>query len=339
MNNLINILSGKKEIVKIPIWLMRQAGRYLPEYKLLRKEANNFLSFCYNPNLAMEATLQPIRRFDLDAAIIFSDILVIPDSIGVNVAFEESHGPMLEPIRSIKDLDLCLEKKQLSKLDPIYTAIEKTKEKLPKNIPLIGFSGGAWTLASYIVEGKLTKDFSIIKPLYYNNPEFIKYLIDNLVENISKHLINQIKAGVDILQIFDSWAGVLTGNDYEELIIKPTQEIIKKVRNIYPHIPIISFPRMSGLNIQKFVKLVDCDAVSVDQYSSLNLISNEKLVQGNLDPLVLLSNSKDFIKRRVDDILVNMKDINFIFNLGHGVVPNTPPENVEFLVNYVKNYR
>jgi uroporphyrinogen decarboxylase len=302
-------------------------------------ETKGFLDLCYNSNLAAEATLQPIRRFNLDAAIIFSDILVIPDSMGIKVVFKEKEGPILESITSKKELDNAFDKRNADKLNSVYIAIEKVKENLPKNISLIGFAGGAWTLASYIVEGKLSKDFSIVKSTYYNNKDFFNYLINELVENISFHLINQIKAGVDVVQIFDSWAGMLSGEDYAHLVIKPTQKIIEKVRSIYPKIPIICFPRMSGFNYEKFCSLVDCDAVSVDQYVPLKLfkaMNNQKIIQGNLDPIILLSNSKELIKKRVDNIFDQMENDNFIFNLGHGVVPKTPPENVEFLVNYVK---
>lgn len=337
--SLLKIFSNPSENANIPIWLMRQAGRYLPEYQKLRQNSKHFLDLCYNPDLAAEATLQPLRRFDLDAAIIFSDILVVPDSMGIKVVFKEQQGPVLEPISTKEELDNALNKKNKNKLDSVYQAIEKVKENLPENVSLIGFAGGAWTLASYIVEGKLSKDFSTVKASYYNNKFFFNRLINELVENISLHLINQIKSGVDVIQIFDSWSGMLAGDDYEQLVIKPTQEIIAKVRSIYPNIPIICFPRMSGFNYEKFCLSVDCNAISVDQYVPLKLfkgLNNQKIIQGNLDPIILLSNSKILIKERVDYIFDQMENVNFIFNLGHGVVPKTPPENVEFLVNYVK---
>ncbi len=329
----------KKDSSNIPIWLMRQAGRYLPEYRKVRQETKHFLDLCYNSDLACEVTLQPIRRFNLDAAIIFSDILVIPDAMGIKVRFKENQGPVLEEIQTKEALNTALSRKNKEKLLPIYEAIRKTKAQLPKDVALIGFSGGAWTLASYVVEGKLSRDLSIVKPVYYNSHNFFDKLIEHLIENIAEHLINQIKAGAEIIQIFDSWAGMLAGEDYENLVIRPTQEIIKKVKAIYPNIPIICFPRMSGLQYKKFCQEVDCQAIGIDQYMSLDWIKNHnngKIIQGNLDPLVLLSNSKDFIKRKADLILEVMKGERFIFNLGHGVIPNIPPENVEFLVNYVK---
>jgi len=338
MNNpLLNILFKNNNI---PIWLMRQAGRYLPEYREVRKNAGSFLDLCYNPELACEVTLQPIRRFDLDAAIIFSDILVIPDAIGVSLVFEEQKGPILEKVQTRDDLKKISIKKDKKKLEKVYQAIRDTRAKLPKEKPLIGFSGAFWTIASYMVEGSISKDLSVIKSIYYNDKNFFSELMELLVEEISNHLINQVKAGVDLLQIFDSWAGMLINEDYQELVIKPTKAIIEKVKKIYPEIPVICFPRMSGLQYEIFCKEVDCQAISIDQYMPLSWIKNHnngKIIQGNLDPLVLLSNSKDLIKNRVDAILEQMAHNKFIFNLGHGVVQKTPPENVEFLVNYIRN--
>ena len=340
--NILKLLTKKESKENIPIWLMRQAGRYLPEYQKIRKETKGFLDLCYNPDLACEVTLQPIRRFNLDAAIIFSDILVIPDAMGIKVRFEENYGPILESIKTEKELKDAFTKKDTQKLIPVYQAIEKVKDKLSKNVALIGFSGGAWTLAAYIVEGKISRDLSTTKITYYNNRLFFDLLIEHLVENIAQHLINQIKAGVEIVQIFDSWGGLLMGDDYQQLIIKPTQAIIKKVRNIFPNIPIICFPRMSGLQYKEFCLEVDCQAISVDQYISLDFIKNNhnnKVIQGNLDPLVLFSNSTDLIKKRIDNILKATEGESLIFNLGHGVLPKTPIENVEFLVNYIKGHQ
>lgn len=336
---ILDILNKNNTSTNIPIWLMRQAGRYLPEYRKIRSETKDFLDLCYNSDLACEVTLQPIRRFNLDAAIIFSDILVVPDAMGIKVEFKENEGPILEKIQNKESLKIALTKQNNNKLSPVYEAIKKTKDQLPEDVALIGFSGGAWTIASYMVEGKLSRDLSVIKPIYYNDKYFFDMLIEHLIENISQHLINQVKAGAEILQIFDSWSGMLVGEDYENLIIKPTQKIIERVKAIYPKIPIICFPRMSGLQYEKFCQEVDCQAIGIDQYMSLDWInqhSNGKIIQGNLDPLVLLSESKDFIKRRTDLILESMKGENFIFNLGHGVIPKISPENVEFLVNHIK---
>ena len=341
-NSLLNLLYKKSKGNDIPIWLMRQAGRYLPEYRDIRKDAKNFLELCYNSDLACEITLQPTRRFKLDAAIIFSDILVIPDALGVKVEFQEKKGPILEKIQTKEELNKALKKANSEKLKPVYQAIRDTREKLPQEKALIGFSGAAWTIAAYMVEGHLSKDLSVVKAIYYNDRAFFQQLIEVLVEKISKHLIKQVDAGADLLQIFDSWGGMLVGEDYQNLVIKPTQAIIANVRKIYPNIPIICFPRMSGLQYEKFCAEVDCQAVSVDQYMPLAWVkkhSNGKIIQGNLDPLVLLSKSTNLIKERVDIILEQMDDAPFIFNLGHGVVQTTPPENVEFLVNYIKQQR
>lgn len=321
-----------------PIWLMRQAGRYLPEYKELRKNAKNFLDFCYNHDMAVEATLQPLRRFNLDAAIIFSDILVIPDSMGIKVEFLENHGPLIEEVETIEKLNLALEKENNDKLENIYKAIKSTKNQLPQNKALIGFVGGAWTIACYMVEGKLTKDFSKIKKIYYTNKEYINHLIDVLIDRIANHLIKQIEAGADIVQIFDSWAGIVAAEDYQDLVINPNKKIIEKVKSIYPEVKIICFPRMSGINYKNFCEQVNCDAIGVDQFTPISWISRNsknKIIQGNLDPLILQGN-ESLIKNAVDNIFYSMKGKNFIFNLGHGVVPNTNPEKVRFLINYVK---
>ena len=321
-----------------PIWLMRQAGRYLPEYRDLRKNASNFLDFCYNPEMAMEATLQPLKRFDLDAAIIFSDILVIPDSMGLKVEFLENHGPLLETVENLEKLNDSLKKSNSENLKNIYKAINLTRNQLPQNKALIGFAGGAWTIACYMVEGKLTKDFSKIKKIYYSNKEYIIHLLDILVDRIADHLIKQIEAGADLIQIFDSWAGMVPAEDYNDLIINPNQKIVKKVKALYPEIKIICFPRMSGMNYKSFCEQVNCDAIGVDQFIPISWVcenSNKKIIQGNLDPLILLGD-EELIKNRVDNIFNKMNGKNFIFNLGHGVVPNTDPEKVRFLINYVK---
>jgi len=259
--------------------------------------------------------------------------------MGIKVDFKEAQGPVLEKIQNRESLNQALKFSNKEKLNLVYQAIEKTKKQLPENIALIGFSGGAWTLASYIVEGKLSKDLSEVKAVYYNNPSFFEELIEYLIEDIAEHLINQIKYGAEIIQIFDSWAGMLIDDDYKNLVIKPTQKIIEKVKAVYTDIPIICFPRMSFMQYEIFCNEVNCDAIGIDQYMSLEWIKNHcngKIIQGNLDPLVLLSKSKNLIKDRIDKILEIMKDKRFIFNLGHGVVPKTPPENVEFLVNYIK---
>lgn len=335
---ILEIFQNKNK-VNHPVWLMRQAGRYLPEYRKIRSQTKSFLDLCYDVEFAKEVTLQPIRRFNLDAAIIFSDILVIPDAMGIEVNFKENEGPVLGAIQDISQLKEALTKKELEKLNPVYQALAKVKQELPSNVGLIGFSGAPWTLASYIVEGKLSKDFSTVKSIYYNDKKFFSALINHLTENVIYHLKKQIEAGAEIIQIFDSWAGMLIEEDYLELVIKPTKVIVNELKKTYPNIPIICFPRMSGFNYQKFCQEIDCDAIGIDQYVSLKWVKeicNDKIIQGNLEPLVLLSKSQDLIKEKIDKIFDCLGDTNFIFNLGHGVVPKTPVENVEFLVNYVK---
>lgn len=322
-----------------PIWIMRQAGRYLPEYLQIRKEAKNFLDFCYNEELACEATLQPIRRYNFDSAIIFSDILVIPDNLGIKVNFIEKEGPIIEPVRNINDL-LKLTKPSENKLFKTYKAINMVRNKLDKTISLIGFSGGIWTLYAYITEGKGSKDLSIARSIFYNDQEFFKKITEILILETANHLIKQVKAGADIIQIFDSYASMVREQDYEKLIIEPTNKLIDIFKKECPSTPIICFPRGSGNNYKKFCEQVNCDVIGVDQFTDLNWmreICGSKIIQGNLDPAILLCTSVDLIKENVDFIIKAMDGKKFIFNLGHGILPSTPTENVNFLVNYIKN--
>jgi len=341
MNKLIlETILEQNTTKKIPIWLMRQAGRYLPEYREIRKSKNSFLEMCYDSKMASEITLQPIRRFGFDAAIIFSDILVIPDSLGIKVEFKENHGPVLHEIGDIYSLKNALKNRNHENLEQVYKAIKITKENLSKETAMIGFAGAPWTIAAYIVEGKISKDLSKIKSIFYNDRNFILALIETLVDAISEHLIKQIEAGAEIVQIFDSWAGTLAGEDYKELIIKPTQEIISRVKKVQPNIPIICFPRMSGINYQKFCEEVNCDVIGVDQITPLSWvrkISNGKVIQGNLDPIVLTSKSNELLKSKIDVILEEMENESFIFNLGHGITPQASIENVEFLISYLRS--
>lgn len=318
-----------------PIWMMRQAGRYLPEYRETRKQVNNFLEMCYTPELATKVTLQPIDRFDFDAAIIFSDILVIPDSLGVDVNFIEGQGPLLTNKYPIKDLKL-----NLSKLAPVYEAISQTRALLSNDKALIGFAGAPWTLAAYIIEGKSSKDFQKSRLFMLNNPQEFALLINLLETTISEHLINQIKAGADIVKIFDSWSGILNPYDFRQWVIEPTKRIINNIRGIYPHIPIICFPRGAGLMYQDYIKETKADIVALDQFVPIewaaNSLATENIIlQGNLDPLYLLCEDQEILKKEVLRITKSMNK-PYIFNLGHGILPNTPIENVQLMVDLIR---
>ena len=320
---------------KKPVWFMRQAGRYLPEYKKVRATTNSFLEFCYNPELASKVTMQPIDRFDFDAAIIFSDILVIPDALGQQVEFIKGQGPVLQPIKDgVDGLNFNKEK-----LDPVYEAIKLTRSELSTDKSLIGFAGSPWTLATYMIEGKGSRDFASVRQLAYEDEGYFSEIIDILVDSVSQHLIGQVNAGVDVLQLFDSWSGVLPWNQFEKWVISPTAKIVEKVKSIHPEIPIIGFPKGCGTFYPDYAKDTGVDAVSFDFCVRPKWVKDNINipVQGNLDP-ILLASDKEAAMREAKTILDVMADQPFIFNLGHGILPHTPIENVESIVNLVKNY-
>jgi uroporphyrinogen decarboxylase len=324
----------------IPIWFMRQAGRYLPEYMEVRKNFSDFLELCYNSKKAAEITIQPITRFEFDSAIIFSDILVLPHALGWKVVFEKGEGPVLQKFESDKDLRI-LDKKFDKKINNIYDTVSIVRKSLDKNKSLIGFAGSPWTVVSYMLEGKGKQDFSVSKNFLYTRRNLSLQLIDIITDKTVEYLSGQIDAGVDVIQLFDSWSGVLSGEEYEDFVIKPTKKIINSIKGKYPEIPIIGFPRCSGYLYQEYIDKTNIDAIGVDQFVPIHIMKKwqEKIVvQGNLDPFVLFSN-KDVIERKANNILSELGNKNFIFNLGHGIFPNTPVENVEFLVNYVRNYK
>ncbi len=324
----------------IPIWFMRQAGRYLPEYIEIRKNSSDFLELCYDSEKAKKVTLQPIDRFDFDAAIIFSDILVLPHALGWKVAFKKGEGPILQKFETDKDL-LHINNDFDKKINCIYDTVNKVRLSLDKNKSLIGFAGSPWTVASYMLEGKGKQDFSVSKNFLYNKKKLALQLIDIITEKTIEYLLGQISAGVDIIQLFDSWAGVLSGGEYEDFVIKPTKKIVSLVKRKYPSLPIIGFPRGSGYLYQEYIDQTDIDAIGVDQFVPINTMKKWQdniIVQGNFDPVLLLG-KKDIIEKKANDILTCLDSKNFIFNLGHGILPNTPIENVQFLVNYVRNYQ
>jgi uroporphyrinogen decarboxylase len=355
MNNIINILLNYQKLInnknsdfyqkkEIPIWIMRQAGRYLPEYREIRSKVDNFLDLCYNPKLASEITLQPIKRFNLDAAIIFSDILTIPDALGLKVEFLKNHGPKIEKI----DKDFNLSKLNINnidiKLSNVFEAISITKQKLPKDKALIGFSGSPFTLACYMIEGGGSKNFELVKRNIFQNSVFFKNLIDILIEAVTLYLIRQIEAGAEVLKLFDSWSGILPSNEFFYYVINSNARIVNNIKNKYPNIPIICFPRNCGVMMEDFAKNVPCDGLAIDQNFSVNWVANNlqdkynRVVQGNLDNYLLAFGSKDQIEKATKNIIDNLGKKPFIFNLGHGILPETPIENVEFLLKIVKNY-
>lgn len=340
MSNKKSPIYQKAKNGSIPIWLLRQAGRYMQEYMEIRRTEDNFLDLCYNTEKVVKITMQPINRYGLDSAIIFSDILIVPDALGWNVSFEKGEGPILDQFKSIDDLKK-ITKNLKPKINNIYESIAKTRSILGNDISLIGFCGSPWTVMSYMLEGKGKQDFSVSKQFLYNKKDIAHRLLEILIDATIEHLLNQISAGSDIVMLFDSWAGMLTSEEYDKFIIYATKKIVYAIKEIYPDIPVIGFPRCSGYLYEKYIEETLIDIVSVDQFIPLEVMSkwqNKIIIQGNMDPVALLS-SKSYIQYKIDEILLKLERKNFIFNLGHGILQNTPVENVEFLVNYIKSKR
>jgi len=325
-----------------PFWLMRQAGRYLPEYREVRSKSRNFLDFCYTPDLAVEATLQPLRRYNFDAAILFSDILVVPDALGQKVAFKEGEGPVLEPVRSADDVGLLNGNRLHDHLAPVYETVSRLASSIPKTTTLIGFSGAPWTLATYMVEGHGSKDFAAARTWAfegtYENNGFAD-LISLLVDAVSEYLIAQADNGAEALQLFDTWAGVLSPSQFERWVIEPTAEIIRRVRAAHGEVPIIGFPRGAGVLYPEFVRRTGVDGVSLDNGVppdwAAETIQPLCTVQGNLDNMALLAGGTA-METEAAQILDALAGGPFIFNLGHGILPQTPPEHVARLAEIIR---
>ena len=315
-----------------PVWFMRQAGRYLPEYRELRAKAGSFLDLCFTPEWAAEATLQPIRRFHFDAAILFSDILVVPHALGRTVTFEVGEGPRLEPLDDAAKLGTLAASADDEVFAPVYEAVRRVKAALPAGVALLGFCGAPWTVATYMVAGRGTPDQAPARILAYREPEGFARMIDILVEVSSRYLVEQLKAGADAVQIFDTWAGVLPPAEFARWSIAPTRAIIENVRREIPDGKIIGFPRGAGASLGAYVDQVPINAVSLDWTAEPGFvrerIQSRVAVQGNLDPLVLLAGGAA-LNRAVDDILENYGRGPLIFNLGHGILPETPIAHVE----------
>lgn len=326
-----------------PIWLMRQAGRYLPEYRATRTEAGGFLNLCYTPALAAEVTLQPIRRYGFDAAILFSDILVVPDALGQAVRFEEGEGPRLDPIRSAADLAQLDPGATDEKFALVAETVARLRQDLPAETALIGFCGAPWTVATYMVQGRGSPDQAEARLWAYRDPEGFATLMDILVEASIDYLDRQVQAGADCLQIFDTWAGTLPDDEFDRWVVGPTRQIREAIKDRHPDIPVIGFPRGAGAAVVWYVAETGVDGVGFDTAAPPFLMSetfdeDDVVVQGNLDPLLLVAGGSR-LDERVDEILDLMRGKRFIFNLGHGIVPQTPPEHVAQLVERVRSRR
>lgn len=324
-----------------PIWLMRQAGRYLPEYRETRAQAGSFLNLCYNPKLATEVAMQPIRRFDLDASILFSDILVVPHGLGQDVRFEEGKGPLLTPITSAQDYAAFDIDVMLDKLSPVYETVDRMRSALPKDVSLIGFTGAPWTVATYMLEGRSTREFMVAKTWAYSRQDDFAPLMALLVEAITAHLLAQVKAGADVLQIFDTWAGIFDDWGFENWVEKPIAKIIHSVKAVHPEVPILVFTRNAGARFDGLADRIGADGLALDCMVPLDwardVIQKQTLVQGNLDPIVLRIGGEG-MERSLTRILNALRGGKYIFNLGHGILPQTPPEHVAQLVNFVRNF-
>ena len=337
---LLRTLSGEYSAIP-PIWLMRQAGRYLPEYRAIREKTNNFLDLCFNPKLAAEVTLQPIRRFGFDAAIMFSDILVVPHALGQHVTFEAGEGPRLDPLKDPAALKRLRTEIDHTKLAPIYETIARVKPELPASVALLGFCGAPWTVATYMIAGCGTPDQAPARLFAYRHPEAFAKLIAMLTEASASYLVQQFAAGVDAVQIFDTWAGVLPAGEFRKWCIEPVARIVASVREHFPVARIIGFPRGAGTELQRYLDAVPIDAVGLDWMTELQFardyIQPLRTIQGNLDPLVLLAGGTA-LDHAVDAILEAFGRHPFIFNLGHGILPDTPIAHVERLIGRVRNH-
>jgi uroporphyrinogen decarboxylase len=324
------------------MWMMRQAGRYLPEYREVRAKAGGFLDLCFNPDFAAEVTMQPIRRFGFDAAIIFSDILVIPHALGRSVRFEAGEGPQLDPLDTPAKIQALATEADFTTLEPVYEALRRVRAELAPEIALIGFCGAPWTVATYMVAGQSMPDQAPPRMMAYRHPEAFAEIIDVLVDNSIQYLLGQLKAGADALQIFDTWAGVLPPREFERWSIEPTKRIVAGVRAQVPDAKIIGFPRGAGALLPAYVEATGVNAVSIDWAAEPSLIrervQNRVAVQGNLDPLALIAGGA-VLDRAVDDVLANYAQGRLIFNLGHGIQPETPIAHVEQMVNRVRGYK
>jgi uroporphyrinogen decarboxylase len=322
--------------------MMRQAGRYLPEYREVRAKAGGFLDLCFTPEYAAEVTLQPIRRFNFDAAIIFSDILVIPHALGRSVQFEAGEGPRLEPLDTPEKVKTLALHADFNKLEPVFEALRRVRLQLDPGIALIGFCGAPWTVATYMVAGQGTPDQAPARMMAYQHADAFSEIIDVLVENSIRYLLGQLKAGADALQIFDTWAGVLPPREFARWSTAPTRRIVEGVRRQVPDAKIIGFPRGAGALLPGYAETTGVDAVSIDWAAEPSLIrervQNRIAVQGNLDPLALMAGGAA-LDRAVDDVLINYAQGRLIFNLGHGILPETPIAHVEQMLKRVRAHK
>ncbi len=334
--SLLRVLAGET-LATPPVWIMRQAGRYLPEYRAIREEAGGFLELCYNPDYATEVTLQPIRRFSFDAAILFADILLIPQALGMKLWFETGEGPRLVPIDSasslkpIKDIHLTL--------SPVYETVSRLSSQLPAETTLIGFAGAPWTVATYMIAGKGTSDQGPARKLMLENPKAFSEIIDHVTDATIEYLSCQVEAGAEVIKIFDSWSGALGGSNFEKYALKPAMKISAELKKRHPGLPIIGFPKGSGGGYIQFAESGMFDGLALDTSVpaewARDVLQPKVAVQGNLDPMHMVIGGKtleDETKRLLDIL----GDGRYIFNLGHGITPDGDPKNIETMLNIIR---
>ncbi|MEN0041986.1 MAG: uroporphyrinogen decarboxylase [Pseudomonadota bacterium] len=332
----MRVIAGET-LERPPIWMMRQAGRYLPEYKETRKQAGGFLDLCYNPELAIEVTLQPIRRFGFDAAILFSDILVIPDALGIDVRFEEGRGPILQPV-DIEQINHLTSDGALEHLAPVLQTVEGLRAQLPAETTLLGFCGAPWTVATYMIAGHGTPDQGPARQFSLNDPDAFQKMIDVLVEASAAYLVAQLKAGADAVQIFDSWASVLDEAQFQQWCVAPVKVVVDKVRAEIPDAKIIGFPKGVGAFYGDYAAQTGIDMLGLDWTIPFNFakdLQKKTPVQGNLDPNRLIAGGRA-LDEGVDAILEHLGGGPLVFNLGHGITPQTEIAHVERMIARVR---
>lgn len=329
------------DVDRPPFWYMRQAGRYLPEYRKIREQSSGFLDMCYSPNKAMEVTLQPVRRYDMDAAILFSDILVVPHALGIGVDFIAGEGPKLEAHDTPEKIHMLGMTDIVANLSPVYEAVEMIADALPRDKTLIGFCGAPWTVATYVIEGGSSRDFTKTRTLALCERGAFSHLINLLVEASVAHLVAQVEAGAEAVQVFDSWAGVLPEGEFETWCIAPMRALIDAFKAQCPGVPVIAFPKGAGLRYATYAYETTADAVGVDMtvpLEGLQMVAETAVAQGNLDPLLLAYDLPRALEQ-AERILQSMRRSPFIFNLGHGIIPQTPPEHVEALSKLIREWK
>lgn len=338
LKSLISASLGKDSKVT-PIWFMRQAGRYLPEYREIRSKNKDFIQFILNSDAAAEVTIQPLKRFDLNAAIIFSDILIVPYAMGVDVKFIENVGPVITPVEKFINIDKEKQNDVFSKINKSISIV--SKETTDKDIAMIGFAGAPWTVMCYMIEGKLSKNFQKVRSFYISNPSLWEKIIDQLIESTIEYLIGQIEAGAEVIKLFDSWAGAVPHRDFEKLIIDPTKKITKRIKDLYPNIPIIGFPRGAGVMYVDYAKKAGVDVLAIDQNIPIEWAKNNLqtiiALQGNMDNMIL-AYGENYIEDSVKEIMEGIGRYRFIFNLGHGVLPETNINSVLRTIDAVRKY-